>query len=77
MQVPSDYPLVVAAALGMTWQLWGFGSQVNCFRKETFNEDFMKKEWGTLHQKEIGEEIERGGYPDTGSGLYSQRLSYR
>ncbi len=77
MQIPTDYPLVIAAALGMSWQMWGFGLSLGRFRQETFNEDFMRKEFGTVHQKELGEDIERGGYPDTGNGLYAQRLSYR
>lgn len=57
MNLPSDYPLVVAAALGMSWQMWGFGAQVSRFRKDTFNEDFMRKEWGTVHKNEVGTEI--------------------
>jgi hypothetical protein len=46
MIFPSDYPLVVAAALGMNLQTWGFGIQVGKARHDIFNEDFMKKEWG-------------------------------
>lgn len=50
MILPSDYPLVVAAALGMSWQCWGFGAQVSRFRSQHFNEDFMRKEWGVTHK---------------------------
>lgn len=32
MLFPSDYPLVIAAALGMNWQTWAFGVQVGRFR---------------------------------------------
>ena len=28
MILPTDYPLVIAAALGMNWQIWAFGTQV-------------------------------------------------
>lgn len=37
----------------------------------------MNKEFGALHQKELGEDIKYGGSPDMGSGLYSQKLSYK
>lgn len=50
MLFPSEYPLVIAAALGMNWQAWAFGVPVARFRHETFNQDFMTKEWGTLHR---------------------------
>lgn len=43
MQLPADYPLAVAAALGMSWQMWGFGFQVGKSRKTIFNEDYMIK----------------------------------
>ena len=50
MYLPADYPLVVGAALAMNWQVWGFGAQVGRKRHELFNEDFMKKGWGTVHR---------------------------
>ena len=37
----------------------------------------MNKEFGAIHQKELGEDIKFGGSPDMGSGLYSQKLSYK
>jgi hypothetical protein len=43
MIFPSDYPLVIATALGMNWQTWAFGAQVGKARYDTFNEDFMRK----------------------------------
>ena len=36
----------------------------------------MKKHFGEEHQKAFGEEIGKGGAPDTGSGFYSQKLTY-
>jgi hypothetical protein len=77
LKLPEAYPLPVGAALAMSWQLWWFGHDVANFRKEVFNEDFMKKEFGAKHQEEIGEEIKSGGYPDIGSGLYTDKLDYR
>jgi glutathione S-transferase len=37
----------------------------------------MEKEFGAIHQDQLKEPIQRGGYPDTGSGRYSQKLSYK
>jgi len=37
----------------------------------------MVKNFGEAHKKEIGGEIESRGYPDMGSGLYSQKLGYK
>ena len=36
----------------------------------------MKKNFGTVHQQEINEQIKKGGYPDMGNGRYSEKLSY-
>ena len=77
MQLPADYPLAVLSALGMSWQMWAFGAQVAKARKTIFNEDYMIKEWGVPHKNQVGGEVQEGGCPDTGSGMYSQRLSYR
>ena len=76
MEIPKDYPLVVGTALAMSWQCWRQGFQVGATRRKVFNKDFMEKEFGEVHRAEVGEEIQGGGYPDTGSGLYSQKLSY-
>ncbi len=37
----------------------------------------MRKHFGEMHQNELGEEIQMGGAPDVGSGLYAQKLSYK
>lgn len=36
----------------------------------------MKQNFGAEHLRVTGNEIKEGGYPDTGSGLYSKNLSY-
>jgi hypothetical protein len=38
MNFPVDYPWAVAAALGMSWQLWAFGLPISKFRRQAFNE---------------------------------------
>jgi len=37
----------------------------------------MEKNFGNLHLKEMKEKIPRGGYPDCGNGVYSDKLSYK
>ena len=36
----------------------------------------MKENFSEIHSQELREEIKQGGYPDMGSGRYSQLLSY-
>lgn len=36
----------------------------------------MTNQFGKLHIAEFGKTIEKGGYPDMGSGIYSRQLSY-
>lgn len=50
MQLPQEFYLPVAAALGVSWQVWAFAVRAGGARKDVFNEDFMRKEWGTIHR---------------------------
>lgn len=66
-------PLIL---IGMNLQLWAAGMQISKLRKLMFNQQFMDKHYGEIHKNELREDIQRGGYPDTGNGLYAQKLSY-
>lgn len=37
----------------------------------------MKENFGKLHNQDFKSEIKAQGYPDMGSGVYSQKLSYK
>jgi len=37
----------------------------------------MKQNFGSEHKTATGFDIEKGGYPDMGSGMYSQKLAYK
>jgi len=37
----------------------------------------MTDNFGEIHKKATGKEVEEGGYPDMGSGVYSMKLSYK
>lgn len=51
MEFPKEYPLAIAVALGMNWQMAFAGMAVPSLRKKIFNEDFMKKEFGDVHKR--------------------------
>ncbi|EGR31484.1 mapeg family protein, putative [Ichthyophthirius multifiliis] len=46
------------------------------YRSSTFNKDFMNLNFGQLHQDTYNLSIRDMGFPDQGSGFYSQRLDY-
>ena len=77
MIIPQDYPWVLAAGLGITFHAFTQAAGVSSERKRIFPKEFMEKEFGTVHKEQLGEDISAGGYPDTGSGVYSQKLSYK
>ena len=45
-------------------------------RTKAFTEEFMRENFNQEHKALTGNDIQKGGYPDTGSGYYSRKLSY-
>merc|ERR1712166_126110 len=45
-------------------------------RGSTFGQQWMTDNFGQQHQKEVGVEIKKGGYPDCGSGRYIIKAGY-
>ena len=41
-----------------------------------FTKELMQKHFGTEHEKISGKSVPKGGYPDCGNGLHSQKLTY-
>ena len=39
-------------------------------RSKYFGKEFMDKNFGDEHKDETGKDIQKGGYPDHGSGRY-------
>ena len=70
------YVLIVAAVIALEILLIGFIFPGRV-RGTVFTEEFMKQNFGAEHKTATGFEIAKGGYPDMGTGLYSQRLSYK
>ena len=75
--IPSDYGWVLlsAAVMSLSCLLVGFIFGGGA-RAKVFTQEYLKKNFGEEHRKVTGEEINKGGYPDTGSGLYSSKLSF-
>ena len=47
------------------------------YRKRYFTEDFMQNNFGTEHELITGSKIQKGGYPDMGSGRYTMKAGYQ
>lgn len=75
--IPKGFEKVILVIAGMNLQAWYAGFKVAKVRRQIFNQEFMDKNFGDVHKREVGQPIQVGGYPDTGSGIYSQKLSYR
>ena len=74
--VPKDLPKTGLVLLLLNAHL-NYGSfEKYAIRGEVFNADFMKEHFNTIHQQEFNADIEGGGYPDGGDGVYSRKLSY-
>ena len=77
-ELTKDYGLVILASSAVAFEYYLtpliFVSPV---RRRVFTKEFLEKNFGHIHRKEIGGEVPRGGYPDHGDGRYSQALSYK
>ena len=66
-------------ALGISLQCYFTGFLVAQPRRfKMFNREFMNKNFKEIHQKETGQSVAPDqGYPDMGSGVYSEKLTYK
>jgi hypothetical protein len=77
LSLSSDFGWVILVAALLALEVIVFGSLFpGRMRRTLFNETFMKEKFAEIHAAELKEEITKGGYPDMGSGRYSQLLSY-
>ena len=78
--LPSEYGYVLLVAVTFAFEytmvgfIYGGGSRKATFGEEWMNQNFLKE-----HQESYGKDTKPspGGYPDTGSGHYSKKLTYR
>ena len=75
--LPEEYGwvLLCACIMGLSVILMGFIFASGA-RSKVFTEDFMNENFGVEHKTLTGNDIGKGGYPDTGSGYYSRKLNY-
>ena len=69
------YVLITAASLAFEIILTGF-ILVGINRSKAFSEEYLEDNYGDEHKRATGFTIPKGGFPDMGTGRYSQRLSY-
>ncbi len=77
MKVPEGFEWVLATGLAINFHAFLQAEAVAFGRAKFFPKEFMEKEFGQVHKEQLGEDIQGGGYPDTGSGVYSHKLSYK
>lgn len=75
--IPKGFEKVLLVMAVMKLQASYEGVKVAKVRQQVFNQEFMDKNFKEVHEAEIGQPIVAGGYPDMGSGVYSQKLSYK
>ena len=78
IQVPQYYPytLLVAVLTCFTIQILAFVVTYKA-RNKYFNKDFMSQFQEEHDTAFSGEQVPDAGFPDTGSGRYSKKLSYK
>jgi len=78
IEISKDYGLVLLASTAIAIEYFFtpifFTGPV---RKRVFTKEFLEKNFGQVHKLEVGDNLPRGGYPDMGTGRYSQLLSYK
>ena len=78
LTLPENYGLVLLSSVAVAIQCFLVGFTVaEGKRKQYFNKEFLEKNFGEEHKKEFGTTVPKFGYPDHGSGRFSQKLSYK
>ena len=75
--LPEHYKWVALSAGGIALECFFLGFfYINSIRGKTFTKDFMKNEFADLANVELGRPPANGGYPDTGNGMHTDKLSF-
>lgn len=72
----AEHGYLFVVVLALLLQTWVMGMIAGRLRGKVFNKKFMDDNFGDLHFRELRTSVPKGGYPDMGSGYYSQKLSY-
>ena len=85
LTVPAEYPYVILSCVVLSIQCLVFSCATIKARSRTFTSQFLSEQCEDEHALAISEvggsrlphEIPTGGFPDSGDGRYSARLSYK
>ena len=75
--ITSEYGLALLSAAAIAFQCLATAVAPGKGRAKAFSQEFLNKHFGEQHKKDFGVEITKGGYPDMGSGRYSDKLTYK
>ena len=75
--LPEGYKYVAMSCAGLVLECFFLGLiYINTVRGRTFTKEFMEREFGGEHAKAFeGQPPRKEGYPDSGNGWYSRKLS--
>ena len=78
MELPDNYGLVLLVELLIPFQCFMFGFIfITPKRVKAFNKEYMQLNYGDVHANELGVPIDPVGYPDPGSGKYTEAMSLK
>ena len=75
--ISKDHRLVLSSAVGITLLVVLMGFFPLIARLRIFTVGYLREHFGDQHRQAYGENLEEGGFPDMGSGRYSEKLSYQ
>eukprot|EP00011_Vannellida_sp_DIVA3-517-6-12_P009946 CAMPEP_0114607786 /NCGR_PEP_ID=MMETSP0168-20121206/2243_1 /TAXON_ID=95228 ORGANISM="Vannella sp., Strain DIVA3 517/6/12" /NCGR_SAMPLE_ID=MMETSP0168 /ASSEMBLY_ACC=CAM_ASM_000044 /LENGTH=181 /DNA_ID=CAMNT_0001818665 /DNA_START=210 /DNA_END=755 /DNA_ORIENTATION=+ len=72
IEITSEFSWVIAVACSIGLQVVLQGFAIGGQRRRLFNKEFFKKNFPKMNESDYP----KGGYPDMGSGIFAQKLSY-
>ena len=78
IDLPDNYGYVLLASVCVALQCYLVGFTIaQGKRRKYFTKEFLDQNFGEEHKKEFNTSVPQQGYPDHGSGRYSQKLPYK
>ena len=75
--IRDDYRWLLLAVMVMLVHYFIVVGGAGALRGRIFDQEFMDENYGEEHLDETGKPIEKGGYPDHGSGRYTMEAGYK
>ena len=77
--LPQSYNYVIWTAVAIAIECFFIGFIIpGRKRGQVFTQEFLEKNFKEIHEAAFpGQALPKGGYPDTGNGFYSRKLSYK